>query len=848
MKLAISLRTSMSRTVGRLLPLVGLALAACGGGGGAGLVGPTGPVRFDGPVYQAFTAFDGLADAAVDIYTLSSLGGAPNHIVPTEADGSFGIPQYLVTPDTLIIVTVRGGTGTSVGTLVRENLGAFHAVFTPEQVQAETAVVSFGTDALYQRMRHALATGLPRADVVTILHQRARCLLTADVDGDMDQDADDVASDALGAVDAMYPGIRDDSVSAIFAGDPHPTRALLPLTEPKQPTFLLSDETIAPGNTIGRSVGVGDRAYVCASSSVQVYRFDPREGQPLERIGTVGTTGEAQDLAVEGNTLFVLTFTHFEAYDITDLDAVTLHDSLQLATSPQGVQMTIVGSYAYLAMAGDGVRIVDLSNVDDLQEAASPFGGACFSVSSVGTTLFTGGEFAGTTVYGYDLTNPVAPALIGWSNHAATVRMPIALDAREATVVEIGKYSHCERFPNDFVFTQGSYDESTDSVTWPEDARRYGDLLVTSFQDATIEVLDVGDPRRPVHIPGIAPPPVMTMGSQPAVRTAAVTTYGLIGFQGSQVTVWSWDPLERPDPLFARVAPGVGVAARGLQLVGNRCHLGTNVGLEIHDLDDPTAPVARGHVAGGVSDEALVVGTTCYTGSSFGPLRIYDVANPDAPTYEGSITGDFRGLIARDGRLYAGRDSSFTVLDIANPLAPTVLGSLAMTVPSSIALFDDLAYVTDRYANGFVRVIDVTDPTNLTEVGTLGPRPLGGRPGLALKTGTNEMLVGGFNINSALGGRVSMVDTTDPANPIETGFVLTSGYRHNAVAVRHGFAYIASDGPILVIDIRDPRQPVWVDTVAMPRGWAVDIGDGYGAAAVDDWGLVTFRAAVRDVP
>lgn len=117
-----------------------------------------------------------------------------------------------------------------------------------------------------------------------------------------------------------------------------------------------------------------------------------------------------------------------------------------------------------------------------------------------------------------------------------------------------------------------------------------------------------------------------------------------------------------------------------------------------------------------------------------------------------------------------------------------------------------------------------------------------------MKTGTNEMLVGGFNINSALGGRVSMVDTTDPANPIETGFVLTSGYRHNAVAVRHGFAYIASDGPILVIDIRDPRQPVWVDTVAMPRGWAVDIGDGYGAAAVDDWGLVTFRAAVRDVP
>ena len=76
MKLAISLRTSMSRTVGRLLPLVGLALAACGGGGGAGLVGPTGPVRFDGPVYQAFTAFDGLAAVSLHPLDVTDTGSA----------------------------------------------------------------------------------------------------------------------------------------------------------------------------------------------------------------------------------------------------------------------------------------------------------------------------------------------------------------------------------------------------------------------------------------------------------------------------------------------------------------------------------------------------------------------------------------------------------------------------------------------------------------------------------------------------------------------------------------------------------------------------------------------------
>jgi hypothetical protein len=66
-------------------------------------------------------------------------------------------------------------------------------VFTPTQVEAETATVSFGTAALHLRLRHAIATNLPTVEFVPLLHQRARCLLTDDIDGDLDEDADDVA-------------------------------------------------------------------------------------------------------------------------------------------------------------------------------------------------------------------------------------------------------------------------------------------------------------------------------------------------------------------------------------------------------------------------------------------------------------------------------------------------------------------------------------------------------------------------------------------------------------------------------------------------------------------------------
>ena len=98
---------------------------------------------------------------------------------------------------------VRGGMGSPDGGPSEENLGAWYGLFTPTQVEAETARVSVGTTALYLRLRHMLATNVPVADVVHELHQRARCLLKADLNGDKIENADDVASDDASAVVAF---------------------------------------------------------------------------------------------------------------------------------------------------------------------------------------------------------------------------------------------------------------------------------------------------------------------------------------------------------------------------------------------------------------------------------------------------------------------------------------------------------------------------------------------------------------------------------------------------------------------------------------------------------------------
>jgi len=827
-------------------------LPACGGGGGAVLVsgptGPAGPVPFDGPVYQAYTAFGGLADAAVDVYTYETLGDGPRHVVPTAADGSFGIPRYLVTPDTLIVVRVRGGMGSPDGGAPRESLGAFHAVFTPEQVEAETAVVGFGTEVLYLRLRHALATNLPRADVLALMNQRARCLLADDLDGDLDRDADDVAADDAGAVEAMYPSSRDDIVQAIFDGGPIPYPSVLPLTEPKQPRWLLTDTTLAPNTSISRSLGVGDLAYVGTDTGVWIYRYDPSESPALAHLDTVPTAGPVRDVAVHGGVLYVLGYRHLETFDVTDPSDVRARDALELTTDPRGEQLALAGDVAYLAMGDEGIRMVDVSDPDHLVEVGAPVAGTFRSVSTLGGNLFATGDTGSTQSYAYDLSNPTAPVWIGGGSHTGSARAVVATTPKEAAVVELGRWAHLEALDGGFAFHQLGYDVAMTSPTWPADTRLYGDILVTSFWDGTVEFLDVHDRRNGKRIPGITSPAIDGMGTIGRVDTSAVTTHGLLVFQFGQVSVWSWDPLDTPDPILSRTFVGNGSAAKGVALDGDRCYLATYKGIQIHDLADPSAPQPRGANEGGIANSLFLVGTTLYTGADNGPMRIYDVADPDHPTLENTVSGSFRGFDARDGRLYTGRDGDFAVLDIGDPFLPVELGTWPMTVASAVAVVGDQAYVTDRYESGYTRVIDVTDPTALAETTAVGPRPLGGRPGLLARLPDERLLVGGFNLNNLVGARLEVLDVADPANPTVTGSVLTPGYRHNALAVRNGFAYVASDGPVLVIDVRDPRQPHWVDTVPTPRSWGVDVNARCGAAGADDWGLVVFRTAVRDVP
>ncbi len=840
-----------------LAVLLALLLPACGGGGGGGAApaaeGDPVPIRFDGPTYEAFTAFGGLAGAAVDIYTYETLGQGPRHVVPTEDDGAFGIPQYLVTPNTLILVRVRGGMGSPDGGAPIENQGAFFGLFTPTQVEAETATVSLATTALYLRLRHLCATNAPVSDVTRQLDQRARCILTADLDGDFVEDSTDVAADRDGAVDAMLDAtFSATAVGEIFAGEPIPYYELLAFTEPKAPQLMGTNTTTPPNGQVARSLGLGEYAFVAGLDGVLVYNYYPPISDEPRRVQTLNTDYEARDMAEKDGVLYVLTSQGIESWDVRDPIEPSRLDALELTQSFRGEQITIAGTIAYLAMASEGIRMIDIADPENLTEVGTPFNAPCHSVSANGGKLFATGATNGSQSYTYDLTDPIAPSWIGGGNHGTSTIRAVATGPQSAQIVTLGFIGHLDVRDNNLTSLWGEF--RLQSQNFPADARLYGDFIVTTHWDGTVELIDVDDHWHPRSVAQVTTPPVNDMGTIGRADTACVTTWGLLIFQPHQVTAWSLDLLERPEPILSRTFINNGSAAKQPLFDGDRCYLTTFQGIHIYDIVDPTAPTPRGtntESAGG--DDLHLVGNTIYTGSSFVPMQIYDVSDPDAPTHEGQMAGRHRGFDSVGDRLYTGLDGDFAVLDISDRYNPTLLGTpFPMTVASNVALFGDLAYVTDRFnsstGGGFTRVIDITDPESLTQTTAIGPRPISGRPGLIERMPNDQILIGGFNINSGVGGRLEIVDVSDPANPIVRGHELTSGFRHTALAYSHGFAYVTTEGPICIIDVRDPREPWWVGRVPVPRQSGVDVSARCGAAGVDDWGLVTFRAAIRTVP
>lgn len=175
-------------------------------------------------------------------------------------------------------------------------------------------------------------------------------------------------------------------------------------------------------------------------------------------------------------------------------------------------------------------------------------------------------------------------------------------------------------------------------------------------------------------------------------------------------------------------------------------------------------PVIYGQI-GGFSEAIAAADHYVYVGIGT-RLVIFDVADPANPVVVGRtpVLTERLTTIALSGTFaYLGMPGQLLIYDVRDPARPTFAGAYAapLTV-DDLALAGPYAYVA-TYDDG-LRVLDVSDPRAIREIGWLAPADT---QFFALNVAGSYVYVTGFK--SLFGYGLFVIDVSDPSTPRETG-------------------------------------------------------------------------------
>jgi len=376
----------------------------------------------------------------------------------------------------------------------------------------------------------------------------------------------------------------------------------------------------------------------------------------------------------------------------------------------------------------------------------------------------------------------------------------------------------------------------------------YGDYAyVSEYESSRLDVLDISNPFSPVYLGSIAGPGDID-------DWAIHGTMLYIAGDEDGMVIYS---LSNPStPALISSYPTVG-SCKSIAVLNNYAYLGIeDQGLEIVNVSNPWSPVwVATHMMGQGEIESIVLeGDYAYTVGGYPVFNIFDVSDPHNPDLLGSTgTGAWiHGIHVENDLVFAADQSGWLyisdVTDPANPEEVSEIGPLGH--PAAIAASDSYAYVASDDDEIFK--VDVSDPAGpwVADVVALDNDPYGlyERGDTLFVAGTwtvfdvdfgkltvldytvippqivsETILSGGVFIHvdgstayitSSVSNTFSIVDITNPANPVVISETLNAGDCQGCV--NHGdYLYVANGGvgDFQVYEISDPSSPTLVNSI-----------------------------------
>jgi hypothetical protein len=204
---------------------------------------------------------------------------------------------------------------------------------------------------------------------------------------------------------------------------------------------------------------------------------------------------------------------------------------------------------------------------------------------------------------------------------------------------------------------------------------------------------------------------------------------------------------------------------------------------------------------------------------------------------QGQIGGSSYAVDVQGNFAYLGVGPRIYVLDISSSAAPKFMGQSGVMPGVVRSVIASGKYIYVAAGKGYLRVIDVSDPTQPTEVASLVEHAYA--QGLALDKTTLYIADNPFGMR--------IVDVSDPLNPKKIGEMNIPGAA-SSIAIDGSRAFLAgstAENNLAVIDISTPSQPIKTASIAIPEAegsvvYAIKVKGNYAYVAVGNQGFIVF--------
>ena len=480
------------------------------------------------------------------------------------------------------------------------------------------------------------------------------------------------------------------------------------ITNPANPSELAR---IFIGQWLNDCVIQDSLLYIAGDDSLRIYNLkDPRNPAFL---GGCGLPNEGHGVYVQGSYAYLACLTAgLRIYDVSDPgnpQEVGFWDQ-----EPTPYDLFVKGNHAYVAALNYGLRIINVSNPSSPWEEGYVVGtcGDAHEVQVLGWFAFVAGGFDIVDVS--DSSNPTIISHLntpGW-NFGVWVNRQMGSGAYAfaadhfAGLAVIDISNPVSPVQKD---TIGEADDAKDILV-------VGGYVFLANDKAGVKIIEISNPQLPVEIAQID-------------TVSAECHLDVIGIKDTVLFISGWwgnanksifrsfsiaDP-SIPYELDRRQTHSYG---HGSIAIAESIAFFADVAVEAINISDPAnLDTFRSYLLPptALAYDIFAKDSLVYVPAGYAGFRIISYGDPWNPYEIGSFPIGFAsGIWVIDTLAYLGGDENgLVVLSVADPTSPYQVGSANFRC-LYVRVVDSLAYMD---GGGYFRILNVLDPTNITEVG-----------------------------------------------------------------------------------------------------------------------------------